>query len=670
MPYVTTEAVNILLLEDSEIDAELIMRQLGKIEQPVKIHRAAVRPEFEQLLASRQFDLILSDYSLPDFDGADALRIARSYDANVPFVFVSGVLGEEFATEALHGGATDYITKKNLPRIPMAASRALVEAAARRERRKAIEALRESEQRFRAVANAAPALIWEVDDKGDITFANGRFFTEFGIPPQRMVEEGWRCFVHEDDWRQFGKERERLFLERRPFSANMRVRTGAGAVRWIRCESRPRWDSQKAFLGYVGCAVDITNSKLARDALEVEIVNRTQELREKDEALRQSQKMEAIGQLTGGIAHDFNNMLAGIIGSADLLKKRLAEGRYEECNRYVDAVLNSANRAASLTQRLLAFSRRQTLDLQPISIEAQLRSLSELVQRTIGPSVSLSVELEPDLWCALTDANQFESAILNLAINSRDAMPEGGKLILKAENVAVGAKEAADKELHPGNYVRVSIEDTGTGMDAETLSKAVDPFFTTKPLGQGTGLGLSMVFGFATQSGGGLEICSEPGLGTTVSMLLPRSDADAAHDGEQVRAVRDGKPSLSPQGSCICVVEDELIVRMLIVDHLEELGYHVVEADNASQALEMLSKGRPVDLLITDVGLPGMDGRQLASEARKLSPDLPILFATGYADGAVNRSDLVGRGMDMVGKPFDIDDLAEKIGALLEIRSS
>jgi PAS domain S-box-containing protein len=647
-----TGKVRILLLEDSEIDADLIIRQIGKLGEGMIVDRAVIRRDYEHLLDTHDFQLILSDYSLPDFNGVDALKIARERDVNIPFVFISGVLGEEFATEALRAGATDYVTKRNLSRIPMVVKRALVEGEERRERLRTSEALKESEHRFRVMADAAPALIWSVDENAKVIFANERLQSEFGIEPSSFMSEGWKALVHDDDWDWFNDERMARFTAREDFHADVRVRTAGGRVRWLRCESRPRRGEDGEFHGYIGCAVDITDAKLVREALEAEIDERTEELRVKEEALRQAQKMEAIGQLTGGIAHDFNNMLAGIIGSADLLKRRLRDGRYEDCNRYVDAVTAAANRAASLTQRLLAFSRQQTLDLHATPVDQRIRSLEDLLRRTIGPSIALELDLPAGLWPAMTDPSQFESSIINLVINARDAMPDGGSLVIKGANATS----------ETGDFVEISISDTGTGMDEATLAKAIDPFFTTKPIGQGTGLGLSMVYGFLRQTGGDLRIRSALGDGTTLTLILPRASRVNAET-----AVSD-TPQLEPRSdvtATVYVVEDEAIVRMLVVDHLQDLGYTVIEAGSAEQALPSFADGQRIDLLLTDVGLPGMDGRQLATEVRKLRPNLPIIFATGYADGAGRRSDLVGDNMDLVAKPFDVDDLAQRIGALL-----
>ncbi|EGY01078.1 PAS/PAC sensor hybrid histidine kinase [Nitrospirillum viridazoti Y2] len=656
--------VALLLVEDSDIDAELIAHQFRKIDQPLILTRVAVRGEYEAALAGGDFDIILSDYSLPGFNGLAALELARARDPAVPFIFISGVIGEEFATEALRAGATDYVTKRNLARIPMVVTRALREAEDRRQARRSAQALRESEQRFRSMADNTPALIWSSDAEGRIIFANRRFETEFGIPPARMEAEGWAALIHEDDWPTLSAVRRALFVGRTPFLDDMRVRKATGEVRWLRCESSPRFDDAGTFLGFLGCAIDITETKLARDALEAEVVARTEELRVKEEALRQSHKMEAIGQLTGGIAHDFNNMLAGIVGAADLIQKRVRDARFDSIGRYVDNILSSAHRAAGLTHRLLAFARRQTLDLKSADINQLVSSLDDLLRRTLGQGIDLQISLAPEVWPAITDANQFESAILNLAINARDAMTAGGRLTIQTSNVTIGdGDERASADLQPGDYVLTCVTDTGTGMPPEVLEKAFDPFFTTKPIGHGTGLGLSMIYGFARQVGGHVTLASTPGKGTTICLYMPRDRSASA----AAEAPRPNPPEATPKGrGTVLVVEDELVVRMVVVDILEEHGYGVIEAETAADALPHLEGPGTIDLLLTDVGLPGMNGRALAHEARRLRPGLKILFATGYAEGASQRSAFVGDGMDYIAKPFDLDELGRKIRALTE----
>ncbi len=382
-----------------------------------------------------------------------------------------------------------------------------------------------------------------------------------------------------------------------------------------------------------------------------------------EEALRQSQKMEAVGQLTGGIAHDFNNLLTGITGSLDLLQRRLAAGRMEDVQRYIDAAISSATRAAALTHRLLAFARRQSLDTRPTDVNALVSSMEELLKRTMGETITVTTTLSPGLWPALTDANQLESALLNLAINSRDAMPEGGTLRIGTMNISFDLRDARQlRAMVPGDYVALVVSDSGTGMAPEIVGKAFEPFFTTKPLGQGTGLGLSMIYGFIKQTKGYIHIDSAPGDGTTVFLYLPR------HVGE-IESVRDNSHATpqARQGETVLLVEDDDAVRMLVSDVLRDLGYRTFEAIDARSALQVVDSGEPLDLMVSDVGLPGgMSGRQLAEVARRTRPGLKVLFVTGYAEGAAVRGGFLDHGMDMIAKPFAIDDLARKIRAMIQ----
>ncbi len=378
------------------------------------------------------------------------------------------------------------------------------------------------------------------------------------------------------------------------------------------------------------------------------------------EALRQSQKMEAIGQLTGGLAHDFNNMLTGVIGSLDLIRRYLDAGRTEQVFRYLDAAETSAQRAAALTARLLAFGRRQSLDIKPTDINQLVGSMEDLLRRTLGEQVDMAVELAYDLPPASTDANQLENALLNLCINARDAMPEGGHLTIETTTMQLDTGFAqTGEDLLPGSYVVLSVSDNGQGMDADTMTKVFEPFFTTKPIGQGTGLGLSMIYGFLKQSGGHVRIYSELGKGTSVKLFVPRSDAPVKAS-EPYSSARPGGA-----GETVLVVEDDSAVRMVIVNVLEELGYAACEAENAQEALLLLQSDRQIDLLISDVGLPGLNGRQMAEIARQDRPDLKVLFVTGYAQGAAVRSGFLDHGMDMLTKPFQIDTLAVMVRQIL-----
>ena len=388
------------------------------------------------------------------------------------------------------------------------------------------------------------------------------------------------------------------------------------------------------------------------------------QLEQSREQLFQAQKMEAVGQLTGGLAHDFNNLLTGITGSLELLQMRLAQGRLGDLDRYVTAAQGAARRAAALTQRLLAFSRRQTLDPKPTNINRLIAGMEELIRRTMGPVVELEVVGAAGLWTALIDPNQLESALLNLCINARDAMPEGGRLTVETANKWLDERAGRERDLLPGQYLSLCVTDTGTGMTPEILGRAFDPFFTTKPIGLGTGLGLSMVYGFARQSGGQVRIYSEVGQGTTVCLYLPR------HHGQEDSPEGTPEPRGPPRadrGETVLVVDDEPTVRMLVTEVLEDLSYTAVEAADGAAALRVLQSDTRIDLLITDVGLPGgMNGRQLADAGRAQRPGLKVLFITGYAENAAVGNGHLEPGMHVLTKPFAMEALASRIRNILD----
>jgi PAS domain S-box-containing protein len=399
------------------------------------------------------------------------------------------------------------------------------------------------------------------------------------------------------------------------------------------------------------------------ETLEQRVASEVAERTRAEEALRQAQKMEAIGQLTGGIAHDFNNLLQGVVGSLHMLRSRAAAGRTADLGRYVDAALASADRAAALTHRLLAFARRQPLDPKAVDANHLVVSLEDLVRRTVGPSVTVETVLAGGLWPTLCDLHQLENALLNLCINARDAMPEGGRLTIETANAYLDdAYAAAQRDVAPGQYVALCVTDTGIGMSSEVIARAFDPFFTTKPLGQGTGLGLSMIYGFVRQSNGHARIYSEEGQGTTVKLYLPRYRGEVSIEAAPEVQARQSAGT----GETVLVVEDEAVVRLLIVEVLEDLGYVPLEAESAASGLTIFRSGARVDLLVTDVGLPGgMNGRQLADAARQLRPGLKVLFITGYAQNAAIGNGILEPGMAMLSKPFALDALAAKINAML-----
>ena len=454
--------------------------------------------------------------------------------------------------------------------------------------------------------------------------------------------------------------------------------SATGEESWLRVSAVPLHDAGQQIIGATTVIADISEEKRAElalrrfnEELEVQVEERTRTLaltlselqRETaersraEEQLRQSLKMEAVGQLTGGIAHDFNNMLTGVLGALDLMKIK-NKGQLAGLERYMEAAQHSAHRAAALTQRLLAFSRRQSLESRPMSANDLILALQDLLQGTVSEQISVTLELDPTAPWILADANQLENALLNLVINARDAMPDGGVVTLATYPVTVTEPAAEDEALPPGDYVCIEVRDSGTGIPERLLDKVLEPFFTTKPQGQGTGLGLSMVYGFARQSNGRLTLASDAS-GTRVCVYLPTA--------EQRREPQRAEPAELVQGAgqTILLVEDDDGVRLVNQEALQALGYRVWSAAEGKAALRLLDQIPQLDLLVTDVGLPGLNGRQLAEVIQQLRPRLPVLFLTGYAEGALSRTSFLGGNMELMTKPFTLDQLAAQVAAML-----
>ncbi|WP_462382594.1 ATP-binding protein [Pseudomonas sp. Marseille-QA0892] len=449
---------------------------------------------------------------------------------------------------------------------------------------------------------------------------------------------------------------------------------------WTRVSAAPLYDEQGELIGAASMIVDINEEKHAQlalrrfnEELEAKVKARTQDLEstlaklrdetavrsQAEEQLRHSLKMEAVGQLTGGIAHDFNNMLTGVLGSLDLMRLRLAKSDFDSLPRYLDIAQASASRAAALTQRLLAFSRRQSLESRAMAIDELVMSLSELLRRTVTEQIRIEFELDSTVGSVLADSNQLENALLNLVINARDAMPDGGTIHIRTRPFHLDAEQASIHHMTPGDYICLDVQDTGTGIPPSLLDKVCDPFFTTKPQGQGTGLGLSMVYGFARQSRGRLFLSSEVGRGTLATICLPIASTPAVVNPQTVSQGAIGT------GQHILVVEDDDSVRVINRDVLSEHGYQVHTVSNGQQALDILDSLPALDLLVTDVGLPGMNGRQLAEVMQQLRPRLPVLFVTGYAEGATNRDQFLGARMQLITKPFTPDLLLRTVDDIL-----
>jgi PAS domain S-box-containing protein len=630
-------------------------------------------------------DLILTDVMMPKLDGFGVLRGIRSDVtlASTPVLMLSARAGEEAKVEALDAAADDYLAKPFAARELLARVNSNIQMAA--VRRDAARAVMQSEQRFimtqerlELALSTGRVAVYDWDVKTDRVSIQGPLSKFFGISSDELLEgvplkhilEG----IHPDD-----RERTTAHILETvetgvPFESEYRVH-GAGEVRTVisrgHIETRP--SGQRLFSGVL---IDVTEEKAAErllreQARKLESLNATLEQRVEaevaerikvEEALRQAQKMEAIGQLTGGVAHDFNNLLTVIMGGLDTIRRSKPEDT-ARIQRAADMALVGTQRAASLTNRLLAFSRRQPLAPRPLELNVLVRDMTELLHRTLGETVELETVLAPRLWAVEVDQNQLESAMLNLAVNARDAMPEGGKLTIETANTALDQSYfERDAEVIPGQYVLISISDNGTGMSNDTLAHAFEPFYTTKEVGRGTGLGLSMVYGFVKQSGGHITLYSEEGHGTTVKLYFPRYAG-------KLDVLRDAPAKPVPQasgGEVILVVEDSDDVRLYSASILRELGYRVLEASNADDAMEIIKQTDRIDLLFTDVVLPGKNGRALVEAAKAVREKLPVLYTTGYSRNAIVHHGRLDPDVDLISKPFTFDQLATRVRDIID----
>jgi PAS domain S-box-containing protein len=519
---------------------------------------------------------------------------------------------------------------------------------------KALEADVGDERQYRLLVNAVIDFgIYMLDPTGTVTSWNRGAQRFKGYEADEIIGRNFACFYTEGDQAE-GKPQAALATaatDGRFEDEGWRVRKD-GTRFWAHVVVDRIQDDDGTVIGFAKVTRDITEKHDAALALG-----------QANEKLLQSQKMEAVGQLTGGLAHDFNNMLTGITGSLELMQKRLAQGRVNDLDRYLAAAHGAARRAAALTQRLLAFSRQQALAPKPTDVTRLVSGMEDLIRRTVGPAITVESVGAGGLWATIVDPNQLENALLNLCINARDAMPGGGRLTIETANKWLDERGASARDVPPGQYVSLCVSDTGAGMAPDVAKRAFDPFFTTKPLGSGTGLGLSMIHGFVRQSNGQVRIYSEIGQGTMVCLYLPRHHGAA--DNVAMSLARAEAPRAQP-GQTVLVVDDEPTIRMLVGDILHEAGYGAIEAETGVEGLKLLQSNAHIDLVVTDIGLPGgMNGRQMVDAARLARPGLKVLFITGYAENAVIGHGILEPGMHVLTKPFALDDLAHRIRAII-----
>lgn len=620
---------------------------------------------------------IIADEALRGVDLNPLLSLLANQPAwsDLPIVLLTHHGGPEQNPSARLGKMLGNVTFLERPFHP-ATLVSLVTTAVRGRRRQyearsRMEDLLEGEQRLQHALKAGRLGSWQLGAEYLELDCSAISKIHFGRDEHAAFSyHDWLESVYPEDQPRMQSALQRSLDTGDDFVIEFRNVWADGSLHWVDVRARAIRARNGRVSLLAGVTSDITERKLAEtqlrrlnETLEQQVEERTSQLRHNEEVLRQSQKMEAVGQLTGGIAHDFNNMLTGIIGSLELLRRRLARGRTEDLDGLIDLGVTSANRAAALTHRLLAFSRRQSLDSKPVEMNELVNSMGELLHRSVNESIRLDMCLDPQLWTAEADPNQLESALLNLVLNARDAMPNGGMLMIETFNRKLDRDFTnAYENLLPGDYVVLSVTDTGSGMPENVISRAFDPFFTTKPIGQGTGLGLSMIYGFTKQSHGHVSIESQVGHGTTVQLFLPRFHGDK--DEEEVSL--QGQAVEAQDGETILIVEDDPAVRALVCQVLGELGYAYLEAGDAVGAVPILESTQRIDLMISDVGLPGMNGRQLADIGRQMRPDLKVLFITGYAENAGVRAGFLDTGMQMITKPFAFDQLTAKVREMIE----
>jgi PAS domain S-box-containing protein len=640
-----SKPLSLLIVEDREPDAALLVRELRRGGYDLTYQRVDTQAAMVAAVNGKPWDIVLADYSLPKFDVHSALAALAELNLDIPLIVVTGSVGEEGAAEVMRAGAQDLVLKDNLKRLPAVVSRELEAAKTRRERRAADAKLDCERQLLNQLMRGIPDAICFKDlERRYIRLNDAERANLSTAREEDIIGRTSDMFVPADISQKRRAEEERVLATGETLVDCVEKIVGAsGSARWLSATKAPIRGPDGAIVGIVEITRDVT------------------EKRELERRLIQSQKMESVGQLTGGIAHDFNNILTVITGTIDILREGVADRPdLAEVAKLID---EAATRGADLTRQLLAFARKQPLQPQEIDINALVVESTNLLRPTLGEQVLIESRVEEGAWWALVDRSQLVTAILNLAINARDAMPGGGKLAIETGNVVLDeASAGGNADLRPGPYVMIAVSDTGTGIPAALRDKVFEPFFTTKDVGKGTGLGLSMVYGFIKQSGGHIKIDSEEGHGTTIRLYLPRAAGKAAP------IVEAAAPAQQTGHERILVVEDDRLVRDHVLAQLQSLGYAVVPAANAAEALAILDRGLAPDLLFTDVVMPGgMNGRNLADQAKRRWPDLRVLFTSGYIETAIMDGGRLDPGVLLLAKPYRKGDLARMVRKALDI---
>jgi len=653
-----------VLIVDDNADMRNYVRRL--LDKRWDVATAADGRAALEAIRRRKPDLVLTDVMMPDLDGYGLLRELRA-DPNtrdLPVILLSARAGEDARIEGLDAGADDYLTKPFAARELVARINANLEMV--RMRREAMRELRESEARFRNMADNAPVMMWMTDPSGALTYLN-RGWTEFtGQTLEQALGHGAWTALHPDSLEPSRRVFSAANCAQETFRVEYRLRRADGIYRWALSAAAPRFSDAGEFLGYIASVIDITERKdaeqvllQANEQLEARVAAAIAERADAEAQLRQAQKMEAVGRLTGGVAHDFNNVLQVIGGNLQLLMRDVSGNLRAE--HRLDTAVAALNRGSKLASQLLAFGRRQPLAPKVINLGRLIRGVDDMLRRAIGEGIEIETVVAGGLWNTFVDSVQVENALLNLAINSRDAMSGHGKLTIEAGNASLDDNYVArHAEVIAGQYVMLAVTDTGCGIPAELLERVFEPFFTTKPEGRGTGLGLSMVYGFVKQSGGHIKIYSEPGHGTTVRVYLPR-----ARDPEDLETNVEFGPTTGGTET-VLVVEDDEGVRSTVVDLLSELGYRVLQARDAQSALAIVESGIPIDLIFTDVVMPGpLRSPELARKARERLPNVAVLFTSGYTENAIVHGGRLDEGIDLLSKPYSREALARKLRHIL-----